>query len=263
MTRLTPKKQQIRFRETQILELARPMIADGGLSALSMDAIALELQTAKGTIYNHFPNKEEIVLALAVQALDLRLSLFNRAVMIRGGSRQRIAAIGIACEVYVDEYSEWFRAEQIIRHETVWGKTSEKRREILNTCEIRCMDTVAGVIRDAVAAGDLELSAAGEIEDICFGLWSLVYGGLVLEATSPSLADVGVGDARGAIRRNCNALLDGLGWRPFYEPAAYAAWVEQIHECLVTHVSSSKAGLGALPGRADATARAEKQRVRK
>lgn len=242
MAKLTPKQQMIRLRESQILDLARPMLAESGLAGLSMDAIAHELKTAKGTIYNHFPNKEEIVLALAVQALDRRLELFNHAVLMRGGSRQRIAAIGIACEVYVDRLPDLFRAEQIIRHETVWGKTSAKRQEILKTCEVRCMDTVAGVIRDAVANGDLELADPHGIEEICFGLWSLVYGGLLLEATSPSLADVGIGDPRAAIRRNCNRLLDGLGWRPLYDPTSYASWVDQVREHLTERCPLVKDG---------------------
>lgn len=225
----------IQLRESQILDLARPMIAQGGLAALSMDAIAHELQTAKGTIYNHFPNKEEIVLAIAVQAVDRRLELFNHAVMIRGISRQRIAAIGIACEVYVDLLPELFRAEQIIRHETVWGKTTEKRQEILRNCEGRCMHTVAGVVRDAVSAGDLQLDSAHRIEDIVFGLWSLVYGGMVLESTSPSLADVGIVDSRAAIRRNCNSMLDGLNWQPLYAAQPYAIWIQQVRDDLVAN----------------------------
>lgn len=242
MAKLTPKQRMIQLRESQILDLARPMIAHGGLAALSMDAIAHELQTAKGTIYNHFPNKEEIVLALAVQAVDRRLELFNQAVMMRGSSRQRIAAIGIACEVYVDVLPELFRAEQIIRHEAVWGKTTGKRQEILRNCEGRCMHTVAGVVRDAVAAGDLQLDATYRIEDIVFGLWSLVYGGLVLEATSPSLVDVGIVDSRAAIRRNCNSMLDGLNWQPLYAAQPYAIWIQQVHDDLVANCPPTAGG---------------------
>lgn len=233
MAKLTPKQRTIHLRESQILDLARPMLAQGGLATLSMEAIAQQLQLAKGTIYNHFPNKEEIVLALAVRAVDRRLELFNQAVMMRGSSRQRIAAIGIACEVFVDQLPELFRAEQIIRHESVWGKTTEKRQEVLRNCEGRCMHTVAGVVRDAVSAGDLELDTTHRIEDIVFGLWSLVYGGMVLEATSPSLADVGIIDSRAAIRRNCNCMLDGLNWSPLYDPATYSAWIDQARTHLL------------------------------
>jgi len=127
-----------------------------------------------------------------------------------------------------------FRAEQIIRHETVWGKTTEKRQEILRNCEGRCMHTVAGVVRDAVAAGDLQIDATYRIEDIVFGLWSLVYGGLVLETTSPSLVDVGIVDSRAAIRRNCNSMLDGLNWHPLYAAQPYAIWIQQVRDELVS-----------------------------
>ena len=117
------------------------------------------------------------------------------------------------------------------------------------------MHTVAGVVRDAIANGDLQFTAHGpakvsarrsqletasqhdvssQIEDIVFGLWSLVYGSLLLEMTSPSLADIGIVDSRRAIRRNCNALLDGLGWQPLYCPDAYAKWAAHVSQTLVT-----------------------------
>jgi len=228
MDSLSVKQLEIRDRESRILELARPMIVAGGISALSMDAIAQQIQSAKGTIYNHFANKEEIVLALAVQAVERRLELFNRAVMIRGKSRERIAAIGLACEYYADRHPDLFQAEIMVRHESIVEKTSPKRQEILRTCEGRCMHTVAGVVRDAVSCGDLELQSTQTIEDIVFGLWSLVYGGLWIEATSPSLADVGIKDARNAIRRNCNALLDGLRWTPLYPREHYQRWIGHV-----------------------------------
>lgn len=236
METLSHKQQEIRQRENRILELARPMIAQGGVAALSMEAIAHELRTAKGTVYNHFRNKEEIVLALAIVAVERRLELFHRAAMMRGRPRERVAAIGIACEVYVNQFPELFRIESIIRHDAIWEKTSSERQEVLRNCEGRCMHTVAGVVRDAVAGGDLELARGHGVEDIVFGLWSLVFGGMLLELTSPSLADVGIGDPRQAIRRNCNALLDGLGWQPLYQADKYQVWVAHVREHLTVSV---------------------------
>lgn len=232
MAALTRKKQEILDRESRILDLARPMIASGGLSALSMEAIAAELKTAKGTVYNHFPNKEEIVLALAIQAVECRLRLFNQAALMRGRPRERVQAIGIACEYFVDRHSELFSIEQIIRHDVVLDKTSTRRQEVLKSCEGRCMHAVAGVVRDGVACGDLACADSHAIEDIVFGLWSLVYGGMTLEATSPSLRDIGILDARGAIRRNCNAMLDGLQWQPLYDPKKYKAWIAKVQKAL-------------------------------
>lgn len=238
METLTPKQRELRERESRILELARPMIAGGGMAALSMEAIASELKLARGTVYNHFPNKEEIILALAIQAVEQRLAIFNEAVTMRGTPRERVAAIGIGCEVFADHFPELFRVEYIIRHDLVWEKTSPRRQSLLRSCEGRCMHTVAGVVRDAIANGDLQLKTNSQIEDIVFGLWSLVYGSLLLEMTSPSLADIGIVDSRRAIRRNCNALLDGLGWQPLYCPDAYTKWAAHVSQTLVARFVS-------------------------
>lgn len=225
---LTPKQREIRERESRILDIARPMVASGGIAALSMDAIAVELKTAKGTIYNHYRNKEEIVLALAIQAAEVRSQLFNRAALMRGRPRQRVQAIGIACEVFADKHEELLRIEQIIRHDAVWEKTSSRRQEVLKGCESRCMHAVAGVVRDGVACGDLVCDDSHCVEHIVFGLWSIVFGGMLLEMSSPSLRDLGVTSARLAIRRNCNAMLDGLNWQPLYDPDEYSKWVEKV-----------------------------------
>lgn len=241
MAVLTKKKREILERESKILDLARPMIASGGLASLSMEAIASELKTAKGTIYNHFPNKEEIVLALAIQSVECRLRLFNQAALMRGRPRERIQAIGIACEFFTDRHPELFSIEQIIRHDVVLDKTSTRRQEVLKSCEGRCMHAVAGVIRDGVACGDLVCGESQAIEDIVFGLWSLVYGGLTLEATSPSLRDIGILDARIAIRRNCNAMLDGLNWQPHYDADRYAKWLIKVKKELSSGYTSKTA----------------------
>ncbi|MFT5093045.1 MAG: AcrR family transcriptional regulator, partial [Porticoccaceae bacterium] len=72
MENLTRKQREIKEREDRILGLARTMLAEGGYLGLSMDAIAEQLEYSKGTIYNHFPCKEEIIISLAVETMDRR-----------------------------------------------------------------------------------------------------------------------------------------------------------------------------------------------
>ncbi|MEL7336431.1 MAG: TetR/AcrR family transcriptional regulator, partial [Planctomycetota bacterium] len=159
---LTPKRRQILHREHLILRKAQPMVRDEGLAGLSMDRIAAEMQYAKGTIYNHFACKEEIVMALAVRAVQRRLALFDAAATLPGNSRRRMMAIGLACEFYVDQFPDDFAIERLVRNDHVVSKSSPQRRELLGSCESRCMLIVAGIVRDAVAAGDLQLP-----NDVC------------------------------------------------------------------------------------------------
>ena len=100
------------------------------------------------------------------------------------------------------------------------------------------MSVAGGTVVAAVTCGDLKVTRGHTPPDVLFGLWSLVYGGLLIEATSPSLSDLGIRDSRAAIRRNCNAMLDGIGWKPAFDASSYNRWVRQIYPKLVVQAKA-------------------------
>jgi hypothetical protein len=153
-------------------------------------------------------------MALVNQAMERRLDLFRRAAAFRGKSRERLAAIGVACELFFQLYPDHMHIEHAIRITSVKEKASEQRRLCLETCEASCSQIVQGVIRDAVAAGDLAFAEEFGVEQLSFGLWSLNFGGQSIAASSPSLTNLGIREPFEAIRNNCNHLLDGVGWQP-------------------------------------------------
>jgi AcrR family transcriptional regulator len=214
MNTLTRKQREIQGREGRILEVARSMIVEDGYHGLSMDRIAEALEYSKGTIYQHFSCKEDILMALVNQAMERRLDLFRRAAAFRGRPRERLAAIGAGCELFFQLYPDHFHIEHAIRITSIKEKTSEQRRVFLETAEANCSQIVQGVIRDAVAAGDVQLDEEFGVAQLCFGLWSITFGGFSIAATSPSLTNLGIDDPVVTIRNNCNRLLDGVGWRP-------------------------------------------------
>jgi AcrR family transcriptional regulator len=211
---LSRKQREIQGREGRILELARSMIVQDGYHGLSMDRIAEALEYSKGTIYQHFSCKEEILMALVNQTMERRLDLFRRAAAFRGRSRERITALGAAAELFFQLYPDHIHIEHTVRITSIREKASDQRRLYLELCEARCSEIVRGVIRDAVAAGDLQLSDDFGVEDLAFGLWSITFGGYSIAATSPSLSSLGIHEPLLAIRGNCNRLLDGVGWKP-------------------------------------------------
>jgi AcrR family transcriptional regulator len=211
---LTRKQREVKERERQILELARAMIVRDGYHGLSMDRIAEEIEYSKGTVYLHFKCKEDILMALVNQTTERRLDLFERAAAYRGRSRERITAIGAAAELFFELYPDHIHTEQMIRINSIRDKTSEERRRTLETCEARCSEVVRGVMRDAVAAGDLPVSDEFGIDQLSFGLWAITFGAYSIAITSPSLANLGIHNPVLAIRENCIRLLDGAGWKP-------------------------------------------------
>lgn len=225
---LTRKQREVQDRERRILALARSMIVEDGYHGLSMDRIAEALEYSKGTIYQHFSCKEDILMALANQAMQQRLDLFRRAAAFRGRPRERITAIGIACELFFQLYPDHFHVESAIRITSVKEKTSEQRRMLLERCEASCFEIVRGVMSDAVSLGDVNLDDDYPVDQITFGLWSITFGGYSIAATSPSLANLGIHDPIVAIRNNCARLLDGVGFQPLDKDLNLAALVERI-----------------------------------
>ena len=214
METLTPKKREILERETRILEIARPVVVREGYHGLNMDRIAEDVGYSKGTIYNHFSCKEEIIIALAIQNVAKRTELFQRAAQFKGCARYRMVAIGEAAEKFVRDYPDYFQFEQILQLASVREKTSEKRQAVIRGCEMQCMSIVAGIVRDAIAAEDLELPDGFSPEKLVFGLWSLTSGAYTIMFNSESLEHVGLDDPFAIVRKHAFALLDGYGWSP-------------------------------------------------
>ncbi|QDU86711.1 Bacterial regulatory protein, tetR family [Pirellulimonas nuda] len=231
----TRKQREIRRREEQILCIARRHLCEAGYLGLSMDRIAEEIEYSKGTVYQHFRNKEEILLALANAALETRTKMFQRAAQSTGGPRVRMAAVGAAAEAFLEQFPHFFIVEQIVRATSIWEKTSADRRQLMQHCESRCMEIIGGIVRDAVACGDLRISPGGSPEDIVFGLWSINWGAQTIMRSSDSLPEIGLPDPLGALRRNQNAMLDGHGWRPFSTEYDFNAYMDQVKQELFDH----------------------------
>ena len=113
-----------------------------------MERVATQMEYAKGTIYSHFPNKEEIVLAIAVESMELRRNLFEQSAYVTGAARLRMMALGVACEFYTQHCTEDFLVEQCIRNQSIWDRSSEQRQNLIRQCEGQCLEIVAGIVRN-------------------------------------------------------------------------------------------------------------------
>lgn len=230
MSKLTPKKMEMHQRELRILELARKMVLRGGYHGLSLDSLASELGISRGTIYNHFQCKEEIILALLVETMEKRRDMFGRAAAFRGLPRERLAAVGMAAELFVRLYPDHFRMEQIVKSDSIWDKTTEGRRSLVTSCQMQCVGIVAGVVRDGIAQEHVTLPEGMSPEALVFGLWSMTEGAYSIIATSDAVMDLGIGNPFLAIRQNIQSLVDGFHWLPLSHDLDLAAVSERVRQ---------------------------------
>lgn len=229
MNHLSPKQQEIQVRSKRILEVARPILIQHGYHGLSMDRIAAQVEYSKGTIYNHFANKEEVIVALAIETVSKRVELFRSAAQFKGKSRFRMLAIGQAAEKFVRDYPDFFVLEQILQLPSVRQKIPEKRQFEIDNMEVVCMNVVAGIVRDAIAAEDLELPDGYTPEKLVFGLWSLTSGGFAIAARSESLPHLGLEEPFDLVHDHTYALLDGFNWQPLSTGYDANAIIKKVH----------------------------------
>ena len=242
METLSRKQREIREREALILEVARKMLIERGYLGVTMERIAQEIEYSKGTVYQHFSSKEDVLVALAGETTRTRADLFRRAAAFNGRPRERMTGIGVADELFVRLYPQHWNAEQIIRAVSIQSKATRDRLTTLESTEAECFNAVAGTIMDAIACGDLEASEPNLPQIISYGLWSISFGSHFIAASSPNLGTKGMDDENSMLNRNYHALLDGYGWRPLSTEHDYAAVQDRIRSEVFPE-ESRRAGL--------------------
>lgn len=245
MEMLSQKQQEIQARAAHIRTEARQLFREHGYLGLNMDRIASRLGVAKGTIYQHYRNKEEIVLALAIETLEKRISLFERAAVFPGTPRQRMAAIGCAAEVFVQQYPDHFELEKVLSCGSIIEKTGAKMQSSRSATELRCISMLAGIVRDAIAVGDLQLPDDLQPDHLVFGLWSTTYGGYSIIAGQQTMEQIGIEDGFRMVREINNRLLDGFGWKPLSTRFDYNATFDQVRREIFGLDASSPRGKAA------------------
>lgn len=228
MSTLERKKREFARREELILDTGRRLLMEVGYLGLTMDSIAKEIEYSKGTIYQHFSSKEEILLALALQCARIEGEFFQRAATFSGKSRERVVALAEAYEIFIRLYPHHFKTAVLILNESIRAKGSSNLRRQLEACEQQIMGVVSGVVRDGLAQGDFASIPEIRPEEMVFGIWTGSFGAFVLMSSDTPLTALGIQDPMKALKFSMHALLDGFGWKPFSSEWDYLATSERV-----------------------------------
>jgi AcrR family transcriptional regulator len=230
MAVLTRKEREFAQRENLVLETARRLLLESGYSGLTMERIAEAAEYSKGTIYNHFSCKEEVVAELASRVLHGKAVFVERAAVSKGRSRERMTAIVEAAMLFVRLYPEDMRIMQMLQSQVFMRKVPQKQRERVVAQERRVSNAIIGVVRDAIAEGDLAGKNAGDplCEELAFGICCMIDGGHSVLSRHGTLEDLGPRDPYQAIAHALDLLADGCGWRPVSVEVDYNAVRERV-----------------------------------
>ncbi len=98
-----------RARRNQLLGAAQEVFVAQGYHAAAMDDIAERAGVSKPVLYQHFPGKLELYLALLDQHCELLLQAVRRALASTSDNKQRVEATMDAYFAYVEDEGGAFR----------------------------------------------------------------------------------------------------------------------------------------------------------
>lgn len=245
------KQREFAQREEMFLDCARKMLVEHGYAGLSMDRIAEATEYSKGVVYQHFTSKEDLIAAMSVKSFHERTALFKRAAAFSGRHRERMAAIGMAAELFVRLHPHHYHSERIIRFGSLRDRLSAERGGDMESLEQQCFGTVKSIVDDAVTAGDLVLPPHLSAAEVVLGLWAINEGSFnIMHCEHELLARHGITQPFNAVRGHCMALLDGINWRPLSNEWDY----EQTFGRIVVEVFPAEAAaVGMIPAGAGGT----------
>jgi len=135
---------------SRILDAALDVFARKGYHDTRMDEIVAGSQTSKGSIYFHFPNKEQLFLALVDQFANLLERRITEAISEHDRGMIKVQAALETCLATFGRYRR--QAKVLLVQASGLGNTFEQKRLAIND---RFASLIATYLQEAVDVGEI------------------------------------------------------------------------------------------------------------
>ncbi len=215
-------------REQVLLKLAQQILRQDGFAGLSMDRLTALSDVSKGTLYNHFSSKEDVLTALSVDSLERLQQLFRLALGFNGHSRERALALHHAYQRFSAAEPTLFLCLLTAATPGVMEKSSPERLQRRQQLETELLTMCQTVLAAALADGSLTLPDGAAVEQYAFINWALAFGCNALFIPLRQLGLFAGLEAEQVNIHSLSLLLDGMGWLPLSTDWDYPASWQRI-----------------------------------
>src|SRR5262245_32119156 len=164
------RQQEARRRD--ILAVARGLLSRDGLSHFHMERVAEEGGYSRTSIYRYFSSKEDLIMDLAIESVELRVRLYRRVQAWNARPRERAVAFGeVTAMLYPRHVVPEVYAVNAIRQ----ASTPERTRRF-EALEREQNQIVLSVAREGVEKGDWRLPHELTVEEAMFGIGTMTRG---------------------------------------------------------------------------------------
>ncbi len=240
------RKRPVRYlrgetREKRILEAGRAIFLQGGWDSFSMERVAEALACSRPLVYAHFPSKEELLLALAIESKLKRLGMSALVLKFQGRSRERMVALD-QMETFL--FERYLPIELFVTSARLRVKTSNERQERLKELELQTHAIGASIVEEGLAAGDLPRLKHFNANKLYFALWTSVWGATYVKRSDFPYEAAGIENPTAVNRLALLYMLDGFGWRPLTDEWDYRATTKRVEEEIFSTEAFKEASAG-------------------
>lgn len=206
------RERAFRERELDLLHTAEQIMLVEGFSGLTMDKLVAACPYSKGTVYNHFNSKEDLLCALCIKGMGITRDLFAKAESFNGNSREQILAIHFAYRLHALAYPTLFLCVLTSQTPAVKEKAAPERLKRQEQLDKELTSYCDKLFDLALTRGDIK--AHVDVGQLTFSSWALSFGCNALMTMAGSVQGIQRLDQDAALLTSINLLMDGMGWLP-------------------------------------------------
>jgi AcrR family transcriptional regulator len=212
--RFSKKQQAIADREQELLQIALQLVEAEGYANLTMDKLTAASPYSKGTIYNHFSSKEDVITGLCNTALRHEINLFKKAALFEGSSREKALALHQAYLLSAKMQPILFSCVLTAKSPWVQEKSSPARIKAQQELEKEISDMVDQLLQNAIAINELQPKTGATVDLMAFAHWAISFGGIALLSSASDTYSIDRLQGTDPFLYNLNCMLDGMNWLP-------------------------------------------------
>ena len=216
------KKEEHSVREARILKNSRELVLGEGFLGLKMARVAQVSDISVGTLYTHFPCKEDLILVLAGESWRGRCRVQqNLTAHPNLQDDERLIAAIFSDFLFSLEHPELFAAEQLALTRSIWDGASLRRQNEMVEVHKGIVTAVTAIAHLAISGATFQPGRNGDdpanldllAANLNQGVWTLMAGAsLVTCAESILEGNTPERQIPSHLKVNTRALLLGHGW---------------------------------------------------
>ena len=206
---VTDKHQEILARHQKILTRAEEILTTAGYGGLTLDGLADLVGCSKGTLYNHFSSKEDLLLGVLERTKRARVALWRKASDLHATPRENMTALSTAVAIGIEAQPILYQYEQMIRLPSFWSKASEPARADFAAAVGEGMQLFSRQAIAAVSRGEL-VGDEERIREVLAG-WIAIAAGI---ESLIAYGDIESAETLALLPKVHSDYLDGVPWRP-------------------------------------------------